>query len=89
MQTKRLIKNALKNGKHRPRHIQRWVLEQDGSGDASKGRLRLRQAMEIDRVQRQLDAMVKLGEAVRTERTIGTSDVIVAEYRLIDKRTAS
>jgi pyrroloquinoline quinone (PQQ) biosynthesis protein C len=65
IQVKLLIREAMQAGKTRPRHIQRYVLERDQSPDDSEIRARLRQALEIDKLYNQLDAMVQLGEATR------------------------
>lgn len=91
MQVKRLIKNAMKEGVRRPRYIQRHILTQDKSEVGSPERLKLRKALEIDKVQKHLDAMVQLGEATREVRWVsrganGNLKGKVAEYHLKERK---
>jgi hypothetical protein len=88
--TKTLIKEAMRDGMRRPRHIQRWILTQNTDPVESDARLRLRKALEINKVEAQLQAMVQLGEAVREVRTVsrgrnGNMKGKVAEYHLKEK----
>lgn len=88
--TKTLIREAMREGMRRPRHIQRWILTQNGDPTGSEQRLKLRKALEIDKVEEHLTAMVQLGEAVCEVRIVnrganGNLKGKVAEYKLKDK----